>query len=341
MLPKTRYQGSKSKLIKEISLIIKKTLPQASSILDVFGGTGMVSLFLQQQGYSVIYNDIMKYNAWIANALLNPVRVTMDDLLKISEDIIVPTFITDTFRDIYYTEEENQHLDIMIHSIKSIEPSKQSTLFYLLCQACLIKRPYNLFHRKNIEMRMKYVERSFGNKVSWDTSFIKHMTKFMNELEKCVSPRNIRTTVLTLSYEEFKQHEDSWSLVDTVYMDPPYLKKDKPNHDYIDNYHFLEGIARYDEWHLLYDKSVPHHGFTKEAKSRYTITSIKELFETCFQTFREKNIVVSYRNDGFPTIEWIMEELGKYKTHVIRHNMKYQYALSKKDVDEVLLIGYN
>ena len=102
MLPKTRYQGSKSKLIKEISLIIKKTLPQASSILDVFGGTGMVSLFLQQQGYSVIYNDIMKYNAWIANALLNPVRVTMDDLLKISEDIIVPTFITDTFSNMIF-----------------------------------------------------------------------------------------------------------------------------------------------------------------------------------------------------------------------------------------------
>jgi hypothetical protein len=43
---------------------------------------------------------------------------------------------------------------------------KRAIAYSALCQACLAKRPYNLFHRANLYMRTQDVERSFGNKTT-------------------------------------------------------------------------------------------------------------------------------------------------------------------------------
>jgi len=48
---------------------------------------------------------------------------------------------------------------------------EQAIAYFALFQACIIKRPYNLFHRKNLYVRMAKVKRSFGNKKTWDSSF--------------------------------------------------------------------------------------------------------------------------------------------------------------------------
>ena len=80
-------------------------------------------------------------------------------------------FIADTFRDIYFLDEENRWLDMVVSNIESLSALysnaklryKKAIAYNALFQSCLAKRPYNLFHRKNLDMRTRDVERSFGN----------------------------------------------------------------------------------------------------------------------------------------------------------------------------------
>lgn len=65
------------------------------------------------------------------------------------------------------------------------------------------------------------------------------------------------------------------------------------------------------------------------------------MFKTCIAKFKNKNIVISYRYDGFPTIETITDILTQHKTHVRIVGFDYKYALSSKTVKEILLIAWD
>ena len=58
--PKTRYLGSKLKLLQWISENLKNL--SFDSVLDLFGGTGAVSYLFKTQGKRVTYNDNLKFN---------------------------------------------------------------------------------------------------------------------------------------------------------------------------------------------------------------------------------------------------------------------------------------
>lgn len=79
-------------------------------MLDALGGTGRVSYKLRQEGKQVFYNDIPKFNSIIGTALIENSGVKPSDhdmsmILRPSGSIKYPSFISDTFRDIYYTDE--------------------------------------------------------------------------------------------------------------------------------------------------------------------------------------------------------------------------------------------
>ena len=67
-IPTTRYQGSKAKLIDWIWEKIKNL--DFSTVLDAFGGTGVVGYYLKQKEKQVFYNDYLKSNYWIGVALI-------------------------------------------------------------------------------------------------------------------------------------------------------------------------------------------------------------------------------------------------------------------------------
>jgi adenine-specific DNA-methyltransferase len=95
-LPKTRYQGSKNKLIDKIYEHIQTTIPQTKCILDLFGGTSIVSLFFKSKGYNVCYNDVMKFNSSVAHTLLNSSRTDLP-----TDEEINGVFVQD-LRNKYY-----------------------------------------------------------------------------------------------------------------------------------------------------------------------------------------------------------------------------------------------
>jgi len=172
MLPSTRYLGSKRKIVDWIWSQIGNL--RFDTFLDAFGGTGIVSYYAKRCGKRVTYNDVLKFNYQVGISLIenNSVRLSDSDinfLLSRHEKINYPTFIQDTFKDIYYTDDENKWLDMVVTNVKMLSDKyKKALAFAALGQACLVKRPFNLFHRRNLNLRLNNVKRSFHNHVTWN-----------------------------------------------------------------------------------------------------------------------------------------------------------------------------
>ena len=184
--PSTRYQGSKQKFIDWIWFRVKDL--NFASCLDAFGGTGCFAYRAKQERKNVTYNDILPFNSLIGKALIENQGTLLSEkdvswLLDDEPTKGTPTFIEDTFHDVYYTDEENRWLDRVTYKIRSMQDHyKQAMAYFAIFQSCIIKRPYNLFHRKNLYVRLQEVNRSFGNKKTWDTPFPVHFKKFVNEI---------------------------------------------------------------------------------------------------------------------------------------------------------------
>ena len=334
--PSTRYQGSKYKLIKWIDYYTKDM--KFDSVLDAFGGTGCVGYMFKKNGKQVFYNDSLKFNHYIGLALIKNSTVRLENkdidfILKKHKGVKYPTFIFDTFHNIYFTDKENQWLDVIITNIGKLENKyKRAITFYALFQSCIIKRPYNLFHRKNLYIRTADVERSFGNKKTWDTPFEEHFIKFVEEANNAVFNNGKNNKAF---------HSDVFDLdvkTDLVYIDTPYVSAKGVGVNYFDFYHFLEGIVFYDQWHELIDKKSKHKKIENRKNEWCNKDEIHGSFERLFEKFKDSILVISYRDDGTPTIHELVDMLKKYKKSVDVKKLDYKYALSKSDSKEVLII---
>ena len=58
-LPVTRYYGSKRRIVEKIGAALQEHHIEFNSILDLFGGTGIVSYYMAKIGKEVVYNDIL------------------------------------------------------------------------------------------------------------------------------------------------------------------------------------------------------------------------------------------------------------------------------------------
>lgn len=337
--PSTRYQGSKVKLTDRIWEHTKDL--NFNTVLDLFGGTGAVGYMYKSKGKTVYYNDYLNCNYITGLALIENHEYLLDDkdidfILTTHNSIKYPNFIERTFKDIYYTEEENRWLDIVITNISSIENQyKRAMAFFALFQACLVKRPYNLFHRKNLYVRMADVKRSFGNKTTWDSPFEKHFRKFVYQANNAVFDNGQKNK----SY-----YQDALNLninADLIYIDTPYISKTGVGVEYIDFYHFLEGICDYNNWESRIDYTSKHLKYKNKKSVWSDKNRITAAFDELFQRNKDSILVVSYRSDGVPTPEVLTQLMKKYKKSVEEvFRGDYKYALSTNgNSKEILIVG--
>jgi adenine-specific DNA-methyltransferase len=350
--PVTRYLGSKRKILPWIYETLKD-LP-FTTVLDACGGSGSVSYLFKKMGKEVTYNDKLHFNYIIGKALIENSRykLTEHDLLNLSQinpNINYKDFIRDTFKDVYYLEEENGWLDIVTNNILNMNHYKPKILdykkalaYYALFQASLIKRPFNLFHRKNLEIRTSEVERRFGNKTSWERPFSEYLMKFSNEANNLVF--NSGRTCYSKNESIFTIDEGGYDL---VYIDIPYIRQDGSNEssNYLRCYHFLEGLSKYSEWDELIDySSINLRLKAIESQNDFTKENIYERVEEILSKFRRSIIVFSYKKGGIPSIEFIKRTMKKLKREVYTVSMHYKYALNNQNNNvqknrEVLIIG--
>jgi adenine-specific DNA methylase len=337
--PSTRYQGSKAKLAGWIWRQVAGL--EFETCADLFGGTGAVAHRLKLEGKRVTYNDALKFNhlfgrALIENSLVRLEPDEIDRVLSRKPGRSHPSFVQDTFHDIYFTDEENEWIDRTFGNIReSRNPYKHALAFFALCQACMVKRPYNLFHRKNLYIRQADVERSFGNKTSWDRPFEHWFRAFAAEANDAVFDNGHENRALNLDAAELPGDYD------LVYIDPPYTSSRGVSVDYLDFYHFLEGLARYDVWGSLIDFESKHRRLRTQPSDWTDKSRILSAFERVFARYQDSIIVVSYRSDGIPSEPELVGLLRQYKRNVrAARSGKYKYVLSKNgESSEILLIG--
>jgi adenine-specific DNA methylase len=350
IFPSTRYQGSKRKLLPWIYENVRDI--QFESVLDLFGGSGIVCYMFKKMGKRVTYNDYLKFNCLIGKALIENSSVTLSEKdLEFILDFKETTnnFIQKTFSGVYYTDEENVWIDNVIqniHSLKSIYSSpilenKIAISYYALFQSCMIKRPFNLFHRNNLKLRTADVERKFGNKTTWEKPFEVFFRKFIGEINNLVFSNGKENKAIKENAFKIQQTD-----FDLIYMDPPYFSKDRSpvECDYSRMYHFLEGMANYNVWHELIDYDSVNLRFKENGYAWKEKKYLIDKFEQIFSEFRNSTIVLSYKSPGIPTENELISGLKKYKKNVQVHKVPYKYALNKSNGKpnvniELLIIG--
>jgi adenine-specific DNA methylase len=339
--PKTRYQGSKLKIInfleENLSNIKYKT------VLDAFSGSSTVGLLFKSKNKVVYSNDILKCNYYISKALVgnNDIKIETEDINRIlykDNNFKYDTFIFDNFKDIYYLDEENEWLDIITQNIlREKNEIKKSMFFWALFQAALSKRPYNLFHRKNLYARTRNVKRSFGNKTTWDKPFEVHFIKFIEEINNIIfdSKKEHFSYCGDVLDFDLTKHK-----IDLIYMDPPYISKSGIGVNYFEFYHFLDGLIDYYNWGKLIDFNTINKKLKKDNKILWNDkkTILKE-FEKVIAKFKESNFAISYRDDGIPSIEEIVYILKKHTNkEIFIKEKEHTYVLSKNKTTKEILI---
>ncbi len=337
--PSTRFLGSKVKIIDWLWGHVSDR--RFSTVLDAFGGTGCFSFTSKKYGKRTYFNDALSFNHVIGTAIIQNSITTVSEketakVMVAHKSVEYKKFIEQTFAGIYFTDEENKWLDLVVQNISLVENKyKQAILFSALGQSCLIKRPYNLFHRKNLYMRMKKVERTFNNKKCWDTPFQQYFFRFVKEYNEAVFCNGNQN--LSTCSDVFSLNDN----FDLVYLDPPYMSG-KISDDYLSLYHFLDGITDYNSWHERIDYSTKNRKLksNNQVKQWGRKSTIDSLLDKLIEKFSASIIVMSYRNDGYPTSERIIELFKKHKGKAPDiYSLPYQYALSKKPVSELLFIA--
>ena len=342
-LPVTRYYGSKRKLVEKIWDVLQERHMEFDSFLDVFGGTGIMSYNMARHGKEVIYNDIFAFNCKIAEALLTTPRGTLSSqealaLLNPVNGREYHRYIEEIFKGIYYTDEEDRTIDTVAQNIMHLPQPQQASAYYVLFQSCLIKRPFNLFHRRNLNLRENHVESNFGNYVTWEKSFEILFQQFTDELNRFQFEQVPNVAIVNHTALECP------NVADLVYIDTPYFNKKSGAVSYHARYHFLEGLVFYNDIpaRVNYDKVNReiqiHKNVEFESKSNY-LNDLNELLGH----YPDSTIVMSYTSEGYPSIEELEAQLRRHKQHVeVIYFGKYNFALNRSNQNrqEVLFVAY-
>lgn len=350
LFPTTRYRGSKRKILPWIWDKVKD-LPFENA-LDLFGGTTVVSLLFKRMGKQVTYNDYSYYNYLAGVAFIENREIKLDD--DDLEFIVSPkngssNFISENFKNIYFRESENKWLDQTVCNILALENKyggvklkyKQALAIWALGQACLIKRPFNLFHRKNLNIRTRRVEREFGNKKTWETPFDVAFKRFVGEANQAVfdnSQKNYATKINALHYESGKY--------DLVYFDPPYFFNNQSDANYLMLYHFLDGIAQYKKWGELinFDSPIRCLKTSEMTWPHKSSEKLEEIYSDLISKFSNSTIVISHKAGSLVSVSKLKKILLNHGKSCSIYKKEYSYALNHQNGKshenvECLIIG--
>ena len=315
--PSTRYMGSKNKLLPDLWAVASQF--KFSSAVDLFAGSGVVGYLLKSHGKNVLSNDYMAMSGTFAKAMIenNTVTLPLSEARALTEpDRETDHFVQTTFAGLYFSEEDNQLIDVIRANIKAIRnPYKRAIAMSALIRACLKKRPRGIFtyvgHRYNDGRRDL-------------------MMPFRDQFMEAVQA--INDAVFDNGQTNKARVGDALSLnirgTDLVYIDPPYYSPLSDN-EYVRRYHFVEGLAR--DWQGV---EIQPHTRTKKFKSYPTPFSSRkgaaEAFDLLFRKFRDSILLVSYSSNSQPTLDEMVAMIAKYKKRVEVIPVDYRYSFGNQ-----------
>ena len=147
--------------------------------------------------------------------------------------------------------------------------------------------------------------------------------------------RAIRHSALEIPEEQY----------DLIYIDPPYLRQDRWNDNYLHHYHFLEGLSQYEHWAGQIDYDSPHLRLKERTPNIWANKYWRsDALDVLIEKFPRSVVVVSYKKFGVPSIDSLMRLLKRHRSRVRSYSQHYKYALNHQNGEahlnrEVLLIA--
>jgi hypothetical protein len=270
-LPSTRYRGSKRRYADAIAQSMART--GAGRVCDPFGGSAVVSMVADALGIDSNFNDLHRWTAACARALLQH-HYTRADLLALEDVIEVATsesgcgFVSEYFHGCYFTPSENLELDGLLRAFVHMRSERlRDLLFYGIAQACLAKLPMSMFHRACLPQRLAHVPRRSGNLGIWNTPFRALIPGYVEEALLYSWHRSANHRVSCGSALQAVRRITEGSV---LFLDPPYLNPAGGVPTYSEAYHFLEGFVRGpSEWLAFLDGSGGHPIFRSPIQSGF------------------------------------------------------------------------
>jgi adenine-specific DNA-methyltransferase len=329
--PRLRYMGSKYRLVPHLAAVFSEI--GGRTALDAFSGSGVVSYLLKTLGYQVTASDFLNFPSAIARAtVVNQLqRLDADDVAVIcGAPADERDFIQQTFRGMYFTEDDLRFLDSAWSHIDQMSGHKKDLAIASLVLSAARRQPRGVFTFTDL----RYNDGRRDLRLSLKEHFRERVEEYNRVVFDSSQPCSARISdVFDLPASPY----------DLVYLDPPYAPP-KDDNCYIKRYHFLEGLSVY--WR---GQEIMHNTRTKKLEKRYTPFSYKhsvtEALRRTFEQFRESTIVLSYSSNAVPDADTIAALLREVKSDVEVRLIDHTYtfgthsAAHRRAVSEYLFIG--
>ncbi|MDO5402454.1 MAG: DNA adenine methylase [Eubacteriales bacterium] len=302
-----RYIGGKSLLTDEIIKIIKKYTKNASSVIDVFAGSGAVSMAFKREKYKVYCNDFLFFS-YVLNRggidldnkplfdglnIKDPIKylngLTLEDTIYNLKDCFIYCNYSpnENCKRMYFQNKNAIKIDIIRRQIEDWKPVLTEDEYYYLLSALISAVPY-----------VSNIAGVYGAYLKhWDARTFNDLELKEPELvlsdKECVS--------MNLDYVEAL----SQTKADVLYADPPYNAR-----QYLPNYHLLETIARYDSPEI---KGITGLRNYDNQKSEFCMKNkVAQAFEKMIQNANVRYVAISYNNEGLLSTEELTLICKKY-----------------------------
>ena len=299
-----KYIGSKYHLLDFISGVVAACAPEARRLADLFCGTGVVAHHFAAQGWAVTAADMLAHNAIAARCFIGG-RPGQVDWSRISDllgqlDALPPAsgYCFREFGGTYFTGANAGRIDAIRERIGRWEADG------LLSEQ----------ERAILLTSLLYAVDKAANTCGQYDAFLKHLggAPYSDDGVHRVDAMVYKPLRLGLPSVVESAHSqvicgDAQALIgevecDLLYLDPPYNSR-----QYIDNYHVLENIIRWEK-PALYGKTRKFE--RNQLKSAYSRRRSAEAFLLdLIKRARCRHLLLSYNNEGIVSDEAILGAL--------------------------------
>lgn len=272
-----RYIGCKTKLLDDIySSVIDLGYTSKNSFADLFAGTGVVGGYFASKGFHILLNDTLYsnyviYQAFYGKEILNidKLKAIIDEFNAIEGNELSDNYFSTIYGEKYYSKNDAKKIGYIRDTIENIKISLNFREYCYLVTSLL------------------YASDKTANTVGHFESFLKTSAK-----DKGILMQMLQIDENVYPAEIYNLDANKLAKIinyDIVYIDPPYNAR-----QYINFYHVLENLARW-------NKPTEFEGVSmkfkrNELKSGYCRNRAPELFEDLILSLKCKLIVVSYNN---------------------------------------------
>lgn len=301
-----KYIGSKHHLLPFIAGVVAVKAPEATSLGDLFCGSGVVACHFAAQGLAVTAVDTLYHNYLAMRCFLGGLRSDVDwervTALLLHLDGLPPQrgYCTEAFGGTYFTMENAGRIDAIRDQIAVWE------------QAGLLTGQ----ERAILLTSLIYAADKVANTCGQYDAYLKHLGSDPYSKDGVHRVDAMVYKPLTLGLPQAIETErgralcgDANRLVeqvecDILYLDPPYNSR-----QYVDNYHVLENIARW-ERPALFGKT---RKFQRDhLKSPYSQKrSADKALGALIARARCAHILLSYNNEGIIADDAIIAHLER------------------------------